>query len=49
MYVNPWEDRKFRRSREFDLIESNWDFSVYRASRYVRPAPFSEPFILNEP
>ena len=31
VYVNPWENRKFRRCPEFEPIESNWDFSVYRA------------------
>lgn len=31
IYVNPWEDRKFRRSSEFKLVQSDANFSMYRA------------------
>jgi len=35
VYVNPWEDRKFRRSREFKLIEADANFSLYRAADHA--------------
>ncbi|MFL6351128.1 MAG: class I SAM-dependent methyltransferase [Bryobacteraceae bacterium] len=33
IYVNPWEDRKFRRSRELQLIASDMHFALYRTIR----------------
>ena len=33
IYLTPWEHRKFRRSSEFQTIESNWDFCIYRSIR----------------
>jgi 16S rRNA G966 N2-methylase RsmD len=28
-YANPWEHRKFKRSREFEVIELTWDYALY--------------------
>ncbi len=33
VYVNPWEGRKFRRSRMFETIEWNLEYSVHRSIR----------------
>jgi SAM-dependent methyltransferase len=30
VYINPWEDRKFRRSRELTLVKLDTNFSLYR-------------------
>jgi SAM-dependent methyltransferase len=28
-YANPWEHRKFRRRREFEVIELTWEYALY--------------------
>jgi hypothetical protein len=33
IYVNPWENRKFRRSRMFETIEWNSEYSLHRSVR----------------
>nr|AUN36754.1 hypothetical protein [uncultured bacterium] len=30
LYTSPWEHRKFKRSREFELVDLTWDYAVYR-------------------
>jgi SAM-dependent methyltransferase len=34
IYTTPWERRKFRRCPEFQTIESNLDFCIYRSIRH---------------
>jgi SAM-dependent methyltransferase len=28
-YANPWEHRKFKRIREFEVVEHTWDYALY--------------------
>jgi SAM-dependent methyltransferase len=34
LYTSPWEHRKFKRSREFELVDLTWEYAVY----HHRPA-----------